>query len=248
MEKPDKRKLVNWEEKSDTDDERISDRLNKRTDLTNKSTAKPATVGPAATGGAPAPKVRKKIKETYDEEEDEDDLVNAPFFNISLIEDDELEMKKNEKKEKETLSITKEQQLVSKLNIVMNTALDAEEMGLSSKLTKKDFNRINDAEYNPGELKSKTVKEKIVQPLESENNPRPTMDTLKNLAKELPDDSSKGLFVENEGKITQTEEQEEMAKLILEKSGRLKSKKSISEIAAESESIKKALMDSNEKE
>lgn len=256
MKRPDKRKLVNWEKKSNNDDERISKRLDGRALLVNEATtkndAKPKIISPITTK-APAVKVLKKIKEAYDEEdEDEEDSVYAPFFDISLIEDDEQE-RKEDKKEQETLAITKEQQLVSKLNIIMNTAIDAEEAGLSGKLTQKDLNRINDAEYNPDKLERKTIKEKIEKPLNlkgdiDKKDPRSTLESLKKLAKELPDDALEGLLIQDIPEIEQATNQEEMAKLILEKSGRLKPKKDLLEIATESENIKRVLTNSNEKE
>lgn len=247
MKRPDKREIINWEKKSDSDDERISKKLNGRTENTDKSNpkiaSKPQITTPVTPGAAPI-KVRPKIKEVYDDEDEEDDdIVNAPFFNITLIEDDEQELKKAEIKEKETLSITKEQQLISKLNIVMNTALDAEEIGLSSKLTQKDFNRINDAEYNPNALKRKTAEDKIEKPIKEE---RSTLDTLKKLAEDCPDDSLDSVLTENLEDLQPS--QEEMAKLILKKSGRTKSKKNILEIMVESEDIKRALTSTHDKE
>ena len=257
MKEPDKRKFVNWEEKSGNDDERISKRLDGRALLSSEATtqndAKPKATPPNPIG-TPPQKVRKNIKEVYDEEdEDEEDSAFIPYFNISLIEDDEHELKKDQKKEQETLSIAKEQELVSKLNMIMNTAIDAQELGLSSKLTQKDFNRINNAEYNPSELKRKTIKEKIEKPLGlkgdvSQSDLDPTLESLKTLIKDLPADSLDGVSLKDMPEIEQAPNQEEMAKLILKKSGRIKSKKSISEIMAECEEIKKALGSTNEKE
>ena len=253
MKETDKRKFVNWEQKSGNDDERISKRLDGRALLKNEATtqndAKPK-VTPLNPKGTPPQKVRINIKDAYDDE-DEEDSVFIPYFNVSLIEDDEQEMKKNQKEEK--LSITKEQELVSKLNMIMNTALDAEELGLSSKLTQKDFNRINNAEYNPSELKRKTVKEKIEKPLGlkgdiNKTDLEPALDSLKTLIKDLPADSLEGVSLKDIPEIEQAPNQEEMAKLILKKSGRIKSKKSISEIMAECEEIKKALGSTNEKD
>ena len=241
MNRPDKRKLVDWKKKNGSDDERISKRLDRRAQLedasTTKNDAKPKLTVPVPSK-APLIKQRKKIKEVFDEDEDdEQEITTAPFFNISLI-DDEQEHEQSEKKEKDTLRITKEQQLVSKLNIIMDTAINAEKLGLSSQITSTDLKRLYDAEHNPSELLKKTINDKISKPLGlkgkiDETQLRPTLEALKELSQEFSEDALSGVPIRDLPEITQAPNQEEMAKMILKKSGRTSPKRKSSKLAKE---------------
>jgi len=241
MKKPDKRKLIDWNKKNNNDDERISKRLEGRTELqdasTTKNDSKPKVMAPRTTAGAPLLRLRKKIKEVYDDEEDEDetDIVCAPFFNISLIEDEEQERNKEREEAEKIMRITKQQQLAGKLNIIMNTAASAENIGLSGKLTKEDEREVYSAEYNPEKLRRKTVHKKIEEPLGiqgeiNEDNFNASLQGIKKAQAELPVDSLNGMPAENLPELNELDEKD-MAELILKKSGRKAPKKSLVEIA-----------------
>ena len=107
---PNQKKIVDWDKKSDSDAERISKRLEGRSELddrtstvndvsvrpvaertaapvrpaTHPAAANSAASRPAPAAGQPLQRLRQKIKEVYDDDDDEDE--NAPgFFNISLL-------------------------------------------------------------------------------------------------------------------------------------------------------------------
>lgn len=113
---PNQKKIVDWDKKSDSDAERISKRLEGRSELddrastvndvssrpvaertaapvrpaTRPAAANSAASRPAPAAGQPLQRLRQKIKEVYDDDDDEDE--NAPgFFNISLLDEEEAE-------------------------------------------------------------------------------------------------------------------------------------------------------------
>lgn len=113
---PNQKKIVDWDKKSDSDAERISKRLEGRSELddrtstandvsarpvaertaapvrpaTHPAAANSAASRPAPAAGQPLQRLRQKIKEVYDDDDDEDE--NAPgFFNISLLDEEEAE-------------------------------------------------------------------------------------------------------------------------------------------------------------
>lgn len=258
MKRVDKRKLVDWNKKNDNDEERISRRLEGRSQLTDQATtsndSKPKITAPRI-AGAPLIKLRKKIREVYDDEDDEEDEVTAPFFNITLIEDDERE-KKDEEREKETLRITKQQQMAGKLQMIMDTSMIAEAAGLSPKATALDSELSNSAEFDLKKIRRKTINEKIEKPLHlkgeiKESDLDDTVKGIKKVKREFSLDSLAEMPAEDIPELDETENQEELAKLILKKSGRKAPKKSLVEIARDInrvEQTQQALNQQKEKE
>jgi len=229
-----KRKIIDWNKKSGEDSSRISKRMQQRDKLkdsastTNDSSAK----FPPRAIGVPLLRLRKKIKEVYDEE-DEDDY--TPLFNINLIGEEEELPAKSQKDADNTLSITKQQQLTGKLNVIMDTALIAEEAGLSAKLTAKDENQAGSAEYDLKKLRRKMLREKVEKPLGlkgelPEKNLTKAAKGLKKAKKALPEGALEDFPAANAEDLIELDK-EDMAKLILKKSGRRGPKKKLSEIA-----------------
>lgn len=233
--KASKRKIIDWNKKSGEDSSRIAKRMQHRDELkdsastTNDSSAK----FPPRAVGLPLLRLKKKIKEVYDEEEEEDSY--TPQFNISLIgEEDEL-IAKRRKEVDDTLSITKQQQMAGKLGIIMDAALIAEEAGLPAKLTAQDENLATTAENDPRKLRRKILREKVEKPLKlkgelKEKNLTKAAKGLKKAQKALPADALEDFPAENAEELIELDK-EDMAKLILKKSGRRGPKKKLSEIA-----------------
>lgn len=228
-----KRKIIDWNKKSGEDASRITKRMQHRNELKDSATTTNDAMvkTPPKATGLPLLRLRKKIKEVYDEEDDE----YTPLFNINLIDKEEDELHLPQKKANETLSITKQQQLTGKLNLIMNTALTAEEAGLSSQITAKDAYLASTAEYDLKKLRRKTVKEKIEKPagLTGEVTEKQLPQAIKGIKKakqKLPKDALEGFPAENTDELIELDE-EDMAKLILKKSGRRGPKKKLSEIA-----------------
>lgn len=201
---PNKRKIIDWNKKSSSDSDRFLSRSKDKDDKPKKSRPPRAT-------GKPLLRLRKKIKEIYEEDdyEDQDDLINNPLYQINLIQDQEniiQNQEKFQKKEIEVLKISKQQELTSKLNIIMNSALAAQKANLNAEITKKDLKTADKPELTFKEVRKKTIKEKLATPLDIEDET----------------DS-----IENE------KDPAKLAKLVLEKSGRKKiaKKKSLMEIA-----------------
>lgn len=236
MEKQIRRKLIDWNKKSGSDDERISKRLEGRALLADSATTQndsrpqnTQTIPPRTT---PLLKIRKRIREACDdEEEDEDENVYVPFFNISLIEDREHEyddtnaLPRSQQKATETLRITKEQEMAGKLNILMDTAMLAGKAGLSPKMTARDTRLLNTPDYNPSRLRRKAIKQKIEQPLQLKGEVRekelPQLTQAVNqLKKDFPLDSLKDLSPQDIIELDKQDDEEQVAKMILEKSGR----------------------------
>lgn len=230
--------LIDWDKKNGDDSERISKKLEDRSPIMPKPApkvdTKPQVLPPRIANGAPLIKLRKKIREVYDEEEEEeDDDVNAPFFNISLIDDD---FEKRKHTQAETIRITKQQQMAGKLNIIMNTAVAAEKAGLNPQMTKQDARLVNSAEFDVKKLRRKTLKEKIEKPLGikgeiSEKDLPKAVKNIKKVQKDLPDEALKGVPADSLVELDKEDNPEEMARLILKKSGRPKPKKNLSELA-----------------
>lgn len=241
MKKPNKRKLIDWDKKNGSDSERISKRLEGRSELddsvTTQNDTKPKTAPAATPKGEPLLKLRKKIREVYDEDdEDEDDTVTAPFFNISLIEDDELEHETARKEAQYTMKIVQQQQLAGKLKLAMNTATSIERAGLSGKMSPKEAQKIYSPSYNEQQLQKEIIKDKVVKPLGLKGNLPPdeleeALTGIKKVQKALPPDSLKNVPAKELSEFNAALDEEDMAKLILEKSGRKMPKKNLADIA-----------------
>lgn len=194
---PNQKKIVDWNKKSDSDAERISKRLEGRSELddrastvndissrpvaertaapvrpaTRPAAANPAASRPAPAAGQPLQRLRQKIKEVYD---DDDEDENAPgFFNISLLDEEEAEngilpagtVPDPARNESETLRITREQQLAGKLDAILSSSMAAREAGLSPRVSRADARLANSAEYDVKKIRRQTLKEKISEPL-----------------------------------------------------------------------------------
>ena len=194
---PNKRKIVDWVKKSSTDSDRLLTR-SKEKEIPQKKSRPPRATG------KPLLRLRKKIKEIYEDDdyEDQDDLINNPLYQINLIQDQE----NYQKRETEILKISKRQELTSKLNVIMNSALAAQKAELKAEINTNDLQLADRPELSLKEVRDKSVENKLTKPLN------------------IKEDTS---FVADE---TDTDK---LAKLVLEKSGRkkIKSKKSLAEIA-----------------
>ena len=266
MEKVIKRKIIDWNKKSGSDNERISKRLEGRAQLAdsiiteNDSTRKVVPEPQKST--VPLLKIRKKIRDVYDEEDEEEDSVYIPFFNIRLIDDDEYEYEeknitKDQKRTAETIRITKEQQAAGKLNVIMDTIVTAEKAGIPPKLTREDERLLHSAEYNIPKMRRKAIKQKITDPLKiegeiTEQQLQATVKAARNLQKEMPDNSFKGFTADEMIELDKEDDPAKMAEMILEKTGRKKPKqKNLAELAKainEFEQMQPELKNRQEKE
>ena len=214
---PNKRNIVDWNKKSESDSDRLISRSKEKNNTTKKSRPPRAT-------GKPLLRLREKIKELYEDDdyEDQDDLINNPLYQIKLIQDEE----NQQKKDQDLLKINRLQQLTTKLNIIMNTAIASIKANLKGDINAKDMQLADKPELSFKEVKVKSVEQKITKPL--------------NIEEETP-------FVADEMDTQQ------LAKIVLEKTGRIrkKSKKSLVEITQELnrfKDIEQENLDENEKE
>ena len=156
---PNKRKIVDWNKKSESDSDRLLTRSKEKSETHKKSRPPRAT-------GKPLLRLRTKIKELYedDEYENQDDLINNPLYQIKLIQDEE----NTEKKEQEIMRINKLQQLTAKLNIIMNTAIASIKANLKGSINSKDVQLADTPELSFEDVKVKSIEEKITKPLNIE--------------------------------------------------------------------------------
>lgn len=247
MKKPDKKKLItDWTQKNTSDNERIKRHMDERIQISDSSSTQkdfqPKTP-PAPSKTQPLLRVRKNINEAYDEEDEEDESY-IPFFNISLINENEREynhndeIKQKEKNELDTIRITKQQQMAGKLNVIMDTMVTAEKAGLPKKFTAHDGELLNSAEYNLPKTRRKAVREKIEKPLKiegeiPEKKLQNTVKAAKKVKKETSLESFEGLNADDIIELDEADEKETMAKLILQKSGRKNKPKDLIQLAKE---------------
>ncbi len=230
---PNKKKKINWKEKSASDASRISKRLEGRELLTEEATTtNSVTSKKAAAPTSPSlearNRLRKKIKEVYDDEEDDEN--ETVFFDINLLDSEEdLNQSSNSfLKEKETLRIIKEQQMAGKLNTIMSANLAAKDLNLPSSLTKEDRRILNSAEYDIAETRRQTLRSKISKPLGiqgdlPEKELQKTIKDIKTIQTEVSLEDLAPIKTKNikeTADIIEEKEENEMAKLILEKTGR----------------------------
>ena len=260
MAKTDKKHLIDWTKKNETDNERIKKHMDERIQIPDSSpTQKDFQPKNPLTKqrNVPLLRVRKSINEAYDEEDEEDESY-VPFFNISLMSESEREynhndeLKQKEKNEIETIRITKQQQMAGKLNVIMDTIVTAEKAGLPKKFTRKDGELLNSAEYNLPKIRRKAVKEKIEKPLKidgeiPEKKLKNTVKSIKNIQQDLPLEAIKGLTTEEIFELDEADKKEEMAKLILKKSGCKRKTKDLAQLAKEMNEIEKQQTELNNK-
>ena len=232
MKKNSDKKTLDWTLKNFNDSANIDEKVKKRT---QKSASQPQCAK-----GEALEHLHQNLTEIFDAPEDENDEFK-PFFNISLIDDEQEDSDENEdseKKHQETFRITKEQQMAGKLNVIMNSAIAADAAGLPSEITAKDKSRAASAEYDIPKLRRKTINEKIEKPLElkgeiPEDKLETSVSAIKKVKKALPSDSLKHFPADELFELDKEDDPNAFAKLILEKTGRKipKSKKKLSEIA-----------------
>lgn len=225
---PNRKKKINWKEKSASDSARISKRLEGRELLAEEATtlnsATLKKIPPLTT--QPLNRLRKKIKEVYDDEEDDEDENGTVFFNINLLDEENTDHKNDSpQKADETLQIMKEQQMAGKLNSIMSANLATEDLNLPSRITKEDERLLNSAEYDTTETRRQILKNKITKPLGIEGDIpeqelKKTLQDIKTIQKELSLDDLAPLKTKDISDIAEEKDENEMAKLILEKTGR----------------------------
>ena len=277
---PNQKKIVDWDKKSDSDAERISKRLEGRSELddrtstandvsarpvaertaapvrpaTHPAAANPAASRPAPAAGQPLQRLRQKIKEVYDDDDDEDE--NAPgFFNISLLDEEEAEngvlpagtVPDPARNESETLRITREQQLAGKLDAILSSSMAAREAGLSPRASRKKIRRqtLKEKISEPLGLKGHLPEKELGQALRGLKNAAKTLEpSLHSAASQAPlsaaplaslqreaSDILNGLPAETAPELAKEDDEKALARLILEKSGRGAPRKKLSEIA-----------------
>lgn len=228
---PKKRKIIDWNKKSGEDASRITKRMQHRSELSDAASTEndAAKKLPPRAVGLPLLRLRKKIKEVYDEDEEEE---YTPLFNIDLLGEEEQHLKDEQQN---IAHIAKQQLLTGKLNTIMSTALVAEEAGLNPKMTLDDARLINSAEYDVKNIRRRTMRKKIEEPLGlkgelPEKGLSQSVKAIKKAKKELPEDALQDFPAEELNDMIELDK-EDMAKLILKKSGRRSPKKKLSEIA-----------------
>lgn len=229
---------LDWDLKNSNDAANIDTKLKKRKQKKAPQNTIDNLSSTICAKGEALQHLHQNIAEIFDKPEEDDTY--HPFFNISLIEDDETlpQEKKNQKQANETLRITKEQQMVSKLDVIMSTALAADAAGLSTKKSNQDIELAGSAEYNLPKLRRKTIKEKIEQPLQldgetPENKLSASVSAIKKTKQTLGSDSLKNMPADEVFELDKEDDPNALAKLILQKTGRkpLKTKKKLSDLA-----------------
>lgn len=236
-----KQKKNNWSKKSGNDSTRISKRIEQRSLLKDSATttndSAPA-MPPRATGG-PLLRLRKKIKEIYDTDDDDENIF-MPVFDITLLPktrqetaEDELSQKKDSG---ETIRIVKEQQLAGKLNTIMSTAIVAEQAGLDSRLNIKDYDLANSPTDTNRQTRKKIQRRKIEKPLGlkgglNEKDLKSAASGIKKAKNTLPADALKDFPAQSLDELTTAQSEQDMAELILKKTGRSARKKKLFDLA-----------------
>lgn len=234
---PDNRKKVDWKKKNSDDNARISNRLQRREELSDKASTNNDTAVnrvPRATG-LPLRRLLKKIKEIYDEDDDENETTPA-FFQIDFLDEAEEQQQQKEKQVLETIRINKEQQLAGKLNLILSASMIAHEAGLPAKATAQDRDIIDSEEYDVKKIRRNTLKEKVEKPLKlkgtlPEKEISPAVKGIKKAKKLLSAEALTNMPAEDLPTLSEAEDEQAMARLILKKSGRKGPKKSLADIA-----------------
>lgn len=241
---PNKKKIIDWNKKSVSDSERIGKHLEQRAELEERATTENDSVSsrriatPAS--GVGLQKLRQKIREVYDEDDDEDENGNI-FFNIRLLNDNENETNEEQRRNQQKndiFKITREQQQTGKLDVIMSSAMAAHAAGLSPAPDAGDSRAVNSTEYDVKKLRRDTLKKKINKPLRlkgelPEKELTQAISGIKNARYALPSELLQDMTAAATPELAEETDEETLAKLILEKSGRAAPSKKLSEIAAE---------------
>ena len=201
------------------DETTLDEMINKDNDTTPKSSLAKTSV--------PQQKLRTKIKR--DQETSNEKKEYPIFFNITLIEDEPELFQTKDKKFKDTIQIMKEQETVSKIDAIVSTSIAAKK--IMHKVNKsKDNQLINSTDSNPHSIKKKCIKNKIEKPLKlkghiNEEDLSLSIDAIQKLTNSLSLDELSNLPSSDLLDIAQTKSDEDIAKMILEKTGRKKNSK-----------------------
>ncbi len=238
---PNQKKIIDWDKKSASDASRIGKRLSGRAALPDQA----STDNSISRLNTPKPsdkalrRLRQKIREVYDEE-DEEENASPDFFNINLLgETEDAAESTRRHTETETIRITKEQQLAGKLNAILSTSLAAKEAGLPPSPTSQDARLANAAEYDIPGIRRKTLKQKVSEPLHlkgelKEDSLPNALHGIRKTRDRLPEDALNDYPASDAEELDNEDTEAKLAKLILKKSGRRAPNKKLSELVRES--------------
>lgn len=197
----------------------LDETINKDNDTTPKSSLSKSSSTPK--------KLRTKVKK--DQPTTNEEKKYPVFFNITLIEDEPDINQLKEKKFKDTIQIMKEQETFSKLDAIISTSIATQRI-MRKVNTSKDDNLLNSTDSNPSTIKKKSIKNKIEKPLKlkghiTEENLSLSIDALKKLTQSISLDELSNIPVSDLQELADTKSDEDLANLILEKTGRKKKSK-----------------------
>ena len=168
-------------------------------------------------------RLKRKVKEYFKEEE----KTFKPFFKISLVSDnneEEITYPTQKEKSLDTIKIMRQQETVSKLDAILSTTLATKKIGLPVD-TSKDDELLNTAQSNTYQTKKKNINQKIEKPLKlkghiKEENLSKSLEGIKVVTHTLTQSALEDMPASELEDIKETQSEEELAKIILEKTGR----------------------------
>ena len=168
-------------------------------------------------------KLKRKVKEYFKDEE----KTFKPFFKISLVSDsNEEENTSPSPKETslDTIKIMRQQETVSKLDAILSTTIATKKIGLHVD-TSKDDELLNTAQSNTSQIKKKNINQKIEQPLKlkghiKEESLSKSLEGIKIATHTLTQSALEDMPASELENLNEAHNEEELAKIILEKTGR----------------------------
>lgn len=168
-------------------------------------------------------RLKRKVKEYFKEEE----KTFKPFFKISLVSDNNEEENTRpspNEKSLDTIKIMRQQETVSKLDAILSTTLAAKKIGLPVD-TSKDDELLNTAQSDTSQTKKKNINQKIEKPLKlkghiKEENLSKSLEGIKVVTHTLTQSALEDMPASKLEDLNDTQNEEELAKIILEKTGR----------------------------
>ena len=168
-------------------------------------------------------RLKRKVKEYFKEEE----KTFKPFFKISLVSDNNEEENTRpspNEKSLDTIKIMRQQETVSKLDAILSTTLAAKKIGLPVD-TSKDDELLNTAQSDTSQTKKKNINQKIEKPLKlkghiNEENLSKSLEGIKVVTHTLTQSALEDMPASKLEDLNDTQNEEELAKIILEKTGR----------------------------
>jgi len=207
----------------DTNNKELNiDETNLDETITKDNDTTPISSNPKTTD--PIKKLRIKVKQHLEREEQENNF--TPFFNISLVDDTPPSIKKENKKQSlDTIRIMKEQETVSKLDAIISTSLATKKAGIHVD-TSKDNQLLNSVD-SPKSIKKKSIKNKIEKPLHlkghiKEEDLSKALEGIKVATQTLTQDALIDMPSSDLDELNNAKSDEELAQIILEKTGRKK--------------------------